>query len=84
MVNVPSSTLLPLGSVTEISLPISARGACVVKVTALGATFKIAPLMGTVLVKEFAKAVDEESVNHITNSDVIALRNLRISSDLIF
>ena len=40
--------------------------------------------MGTVLVKEFAKAVDEESVNQVTNSDVIALRNLRISSDLIF
>jgi hypothetical protein len=47
---------LPFGSVTLISLPILASGVSVVSETAFGAIVSIAPLIGVVLVKEFAEA----------------------------
>ena len=55
-VRVPSSTRRPAGSVTVISFPISIGVISTVIVTALGATFSVAPAIGEVATKELAKA----------------------------
>jgi hypothetical protein len=50
---------LPCGSVTSIELPASISGSCPVTLTALGATFTVAPLIGLVAVSELALAAGE-------------------------
>ena len=57
-VRVPSSTRRPAGSVTVTSFPISIGVISTEIVTALGATFSVAPAIGEVATKELAKAGD--------------------------
>ena len=55
-IRAPSSTRTPVGSVTEISLPVSINGNSVVIVIALGALSREAPGIGDVETKVFAVA----------------------------
>ena len=57
-IKVPSSTRTPAGSVITISFPSGSIAVCVVRVTDVGATVTVEPLIGEVVISELAEAVD--------------------------
>jgi len=58
IVIVPSSTRTPAGSVTTISLASGSKAFWVVRVTDIGAVVIVDPLIGDVVISEFAPAVE--------------------------
>ena len=74
MVNAPSSTRAPVGSVTTTSFPSSSRGNSVVIVTEFGALSKDAPAIGDVATSEFAKEVAGKMISAASATKVAVVR----------